>query len=290
MLRHYLRQAADRVLQFAYARRRFKLLMRTSFDGLNLRLQSVAAATNFFSTVVRPVVIRAPFGNSMLVLAPHQDDEVIGCGGAMALQRRCGHAVQVAVLHDGADEHQQVSLTRAQLREMRNAESRAAAHVIGATEPLFFECKNLRQESPFLESALLEVIKSNNVDVIFTPFILDGNSEHRACNVILSRAIKGIRHDIRILQYEVWANCIPNVAVIIDDVMHQKIEMLSCFRFANSALDYTHATTGLNMFHSRLLPAGAARYVEAFFETPCEEYLTLVDEVAEAERDSLVAG
>ncbi len=273
-----------------YARRRFKLLMKTNFENLDLRLQSVAAAINFFSTVIRPVVIEAPFGTSMLVVAPHQDDEVIGCGGAMSLQRRCGRSVQVAVLHDGADEHEQMSLTRDQLREMRNSESRAAARVIGASEPIFLGYKNLRAEACSIESALSDIVQKKCIDSIFTPFVLDGNHEHRACNVILARVLQNIERDIRILQYEVWANCIPNVAVIVDDVMQKKIEMLSCFRFANSAFDYTHATTGLNMFHSRLLPSGAARFVEAFFETPREEYLALVREVGKAERDPLLTG
>lgn len=279
MLRHYLRQAADRATQIIYARRKFKLLMRTSFRDVDLRLQAVAAATNFFSTVVRPVVIEAPFGKSMLVVAPHQDDEVIGCGGAMALQRRCGRSPQVVVLQDGADEHQQVALTRDQLRELRNAESRAAASVIDAAEPAFLGHRDLRRESNSATASLREIIENNNVDAIFTPFALDGNVDHRSCNAILANALRKIKRDIRIFQYEVWANCLPNVVVIIDEVMQKKLEMLACFRFANSALDYTHATTGLNMFHSRMLPAGTARYVEAYFETPREDYVQLIDSV-----------
>lgn len=260
--------------------------MRTSFRDIDLRLQAVAAATNFFSTAIRPVVISAPFGKSMLVVAPHQDDEVIGCGGAMALQRRCGRATQVVVLQDGADEHRQMSLARDQLREMRNAESRAAARVIDAAEPIFLGRMSLRNESSSVESALREIIERNHVDVLFTPFILDGNPDHRACNRILASVLRDIDRDIRILQYEVWANCLPNVAVVIDEVMPQKLEMLSCFRFANSALDYTHTTTGLNMFHSRMLPAGTARYVEAYFEAPRESYLELVSAVTRVEHDT----
>ena len=66
MLRHYLRQAADRITQIVYARRRFKLLMRTSLRDIDLRVQALAAATNFFSSAIRPVVIVAsslPSGN-----------------------------------------------------------------------------------------------------------------------------------------------------------------------------------------------------------------------------------
>ena len=282
MLRHYFRRAGERVTQILYARRRFKLLMRTSFREIDLRLQAVAAATNFFSTVVRPVVISAPFGKSVLIVAPHQDDEVIGCGGAMALQRRSGAALQVVVLQDGADEHEQMSMTRDTLREMRNAESRAAARVIDGSAPLFLGHNNLRRESAAIESALMEIIRQKRIDAIFTPFVLDGNPDHRECNVILGNVLRQVAREMRIFQYEVWANCVPNVVVIVDEVMQQKIDMLSCFRFANDALDYTHATTGLNMFHSILLPAGAARYVEAYFETPREEFVELVAAVARA--------
>lgn len=284
MLRHYIRQAGRVAMQFAFARRRFKLLLRTTLSDVDLRLHAVAAATNFFSTTVRPVVIEAPFGASMLVVAPHQDDEIIGCGGAMALQRRSGRAAQTVVLQDGADEHEQVSMTRDALRDRRNAESRAAARVIGAEEPIFVGKRNLRAEGESVAAVLRDLIESRRVDALFTPFVLDGHPDHRACNAILARALKDIGRRIRVFQYEVWANCIPNVVVVIDEVAGEKEKMLSSFEFANSAIDYVHATMGLNMFHSRMLPSGRARYVEAFFETPREEFLEVVAAVEAAER------
>jgi N-acetylglucosamine malate deacetylase 1 len=286
VLRHYLRRAAQTLTEFAYARRQYKLLLRTTLSDLDLRTQAVAAATNFFSTAVKPIVIAAPFGESMLVVAPHQDDEVIGCGGAMALQRRAGRSVKAVVLQDGADEHGQVSMTRLALSERRNAESRAAARVIEAEEPTFLGSGNLRRDTESIAARLGELIDSRRIDCLFTPFILDGHPDHRACNAILAKALVNVNRKIRILQYEVWANCIPNVIVIIDEVVAQKEQMLGCFEFANAAVDYTHATLGLNRFHSRLLPAGRARFIEAYFESPLAEYLQIVKAVEAAERRS----
>lgn len=284
MLRHFLRRTAQTLTEFAYARRRYKLLLRTSLKDLDQRMQAVAAATNFFSTAVKPIVIEAPFGESMLVVAPHQDDEVIGCGGAMALQRRAGRRVKVVVLQDGADEHAQVSMTREALRDRRNAESRAAAGVIDAEEPMFLGSRHMRQDAESLAGTLRELIESSCVDSVFTPFVLDGHPDHRACNAILAMALANLDTEIRVLQYEVWANCIPNVAVVIDDVVTQKEKMLECFEFANSAVNYSHATLGLNRFHSRLLPAGRARFVEAYFESPLSDYLEIVKTVESAGR------
>ena len=285
MLKHYLRQAALAATQFAFARRQFKLFLRITLGDLDLRMHALAAATNFFAPAIRSMEIKPPFGASMLVVAPHQDDEVIGCGGAMALQRRNGRAVKVVVLQDGADEHQQVLMTREALCERRNEESRAAARVIDAEEPSFLGKRDLRADTPAVAAALREIIESRRADVVFTPFVLDGDRDHRASNVALAMALKDIKRRIRVLQYEVWANCIPNVVVVLDDVMEQKTKMMSCFNFANAAVNYTHATVGLNMFQSRLLPAAKVRYVEAFFESPGEQYVEMVEAVAAAERN-----
>jgi N-acetylglucosamine malate deacetylase 1 len=290
LLRHYARRLVQAVVQFAFARRKFKLLLRTTLQDIDLRLHAVASVADFFSAAVRPIPIRAPFGDCMLVIAPHQDDEAIGCGGAMALQRRSGHAVKCVVLQDGADEHGQFAMTRTEVRELRNSESRAAARVIGVEEPIFFGSRNLRQDAGSLAETVREIVDAHRVDVVFVPFVLDGHPDHRACNAILANALRNVRRPIRVLQYEVWAHCIPNVVVIIDDVADLKARMLARFELANSAVDYAHATMGLNMERSRLLPAGTARFVEAYFESPVAQYLQLVEAVERAERRESASG
>lgn len=279
MLRHYIKRAANVAVQFVFARRQFKLLLRTTLGALDERMQALSAATSFFSKSVEPIVMRPPFGTSMLVVAPHQDDEVIGCGGAMALQRQSGGALKVVVLQDGADEHSSTALGRDALREKRNAESRAAARVIDAEEPIFFGERNLRARMATISARLAEVIDERRIDVLFTPFVLDGHEDHRTCNLIVAEALEKCRRSVRLWQYEVWGNCIPTVVVVIDEVIGVKLKMLSCFEFANGAVDYANATIGLNMFNSRLLPAGRAKYVEAFFESPLQEFLDMVNAV-----------
>ena len=189
MLRNYLREAARAATQIIFARRQYKLLLRTSLRDLDLRMQAVSAATGFFTTVVRPIAIEAPFGKSMLVVAPHQDDEAIGCGGAIALQHRSGRDVMVAVLQDGADEFAKVLMTREALREKRNSESRAAARVVEIEEPLFMGSMNLRQDADAIARAVERLIEDRHVDALFTPFVLDGHPDHRACSAWLAEPL-----------------------------------------------------------------------------------------------------
>jgi N-acetylglucosamine malate deacetylase 1 len=283
MFRHYFRQAKNLLLQILFSRKQFKLLLRTTLEHLDIRLQALASATDFFSGVVTPIRITAPFGKSMLVVAPHQDDEVIGCGGALALQALSGYTASVVILHDGADEHGSVSMSRDALEELRNEESRDAAREISIAPPIFFGLRELRSSAEATAQTLRRLIEEQHVDAIFTPFVLDGHPDHRACNFILAKALVELNRTIRIFQYEVWSHCIPNVLVVIDSVADKKEKMLACFKFANKAINYSHATKGLNMFHSRLLPAGEASYVECFFELPRKEFVELVEKVEQAE-------
>src|SRR5256885_127055 len=61
-------------------------------------------------------------GERLLVLAPHPDDEVIGCGGLVALHLREGRPVHVVVCTDGA---------QAGDGAQREAESRTALAMLG---------------------------------------------------------------------------------------------------------------------------------------------------------------
>src|SRR5262249_3059711 len=98
MIRQYLRRAYRTVLPILYGRSQFKLFLKAALGDIDLRVQALASQTDYFSTMVRAVPIQAPFGKSMLIVAPHQDDEIIGCGGALALQVRAGKPANVVIL------------------------------------------------------------------------------------------------------------------------------------------------------------------------------------------------
>jgi LmbE family N-acetylglucosaminyl deacetylase len=282
-LRRSVRDLYRLVYPLLFSRSQFKLFLKSSLRDVDLRMLALASATDYFSNFVRPVPISAPFGNSMLIVAPHQDDETIGCGGALALQARSGNAVSILLLNDGAEGCEELGMTREAMRDMRNEESRLAAAVVGVESPVFLGYPFLTASfSDAVEQVRREIVR-RTVDAVFIPFVLDGHPDHRTANLILAEALTHIAWDVRVLQYEVWGLCIPNVILVIDDVMDLKVEMLEQFRFANSALDYTNSTKGLNMFHSRMLGAGVCRYAERFFELPKTEYIELVERVRKAD-------
>jgi len=86
MFRNYLKRAYRTIVPFIYSKTDYKLFLQRSFIELDDRLRSLTFTTDILSDIVKPIPIEAPFGNSMLVVAPRQDDEIIGCGGAMLLQ------------------------------------------------------------------------------------------------------------------------------------------------------------------------------------------------------------
>jgi N-acetylglucosamine malate deacetylase 1 len=186
------------------------------------------------------------------------------------------------LLQDGADEHADLGMERRKLTALRNEESRRAAAIIGMEAPRFLNHANLAADTRQAVEELRNILTERQVDAVFVPFFLDGHPDHRTANYILAEALRGIDWDVRVFNYEVWGLCFPNVIVVIDDVMDQKLKMLSCFEFANRAVDYLHSTKGLNMYHSRMLGAGQCRYAERFLEIPKREYIELVEQARSA--------
>ena len=73
---------------------------------------------------------RAVLGDGpALVLAPHPDDESLGCGGLIAAAAAAGLPLRVVVVSDGTGSHPAVPPAR--LKALREAETRAAIAALG---------------------------------------------------------------------------------------------------------------------------------------------------------------
>ena len=90
-------------------------------------------------------------GERLLVLAPHPDDEVIGCGGLLALHLRDGRQVRVVIATDGAE---------AGNAEVREQESQRALLVLGIvpTDFLHFPDRRLADQIDPLHKRLREIL------------------------------------------------------------------------------------------------------------------------------------
>lgn len=283
-MRKYFRHLYRLVYPRLYSRHDFKLIFNASISDLHNRARLLLGATDFFQGVVRSIPIRAPFGESVLVIAPHQDDEAIGCGGAIAAQIGAGKRAFLVMLQDGAGGHEELGMTRTQLCALRNQESRDAALACGLAPPEFLDHPDLSASSAAIVERLVSLIRLHHVDAIFSPFPLDAHPDHRVAASLLADALRVIPWPVRVLTYEVWGLCIANVVLPIDSVIDTKRRMLESFVWANQALDYTNSTLGLNMFRSRQLPPGTCRYAECFFELPKTDYIEFLDRLAESAR------
>ena len=260
-----------------YARTHYKLFMLRTFDEMDERTRYIMCATNVLPSIIRPVPVKAPFGQSMLVIAPHQDDEIIGCGGAMLLQKHAGKRVSVIFTQDGGDEYKADGRSRAEQTAIRNHEAQLVARAMGNEEPKFLGYKRLDLEKiGILANDLIVEINRVGADVIFTPFILDHNIHHRQTNYALAEALKGGNMRPKIIGYEVWGLTIPNIILNIDAVISEKQRLLSFYKSQLSGKDYLHGITGLNMYHSMIYATGECRFAERFFEIPAEDFIQVM--------------
>ncbi|MFA6961794.1 MAG: PIG-L family deacetylase [Opitutaceae bacterium] len=159
----------------------------------------------------RPYV---PEGNPIaLIIAPHPDDEVMGCGGLIARKRLEGHPVHVVFVTDGGASHPgHPTLSRADVVLLRATEARTALRELGVETPSihFLEAADgtLAWQAPEQASSLArrlgELISRVRPDEIFTPCRHDGSSEHDACFILLEHALRESTDTSRIFEYPIW--------------------------------------------------------------------------------------
>lgn len=214
------------------------------------------------------VPFRAGFlpGRRWLVLAPHGDDETFGPGGALALAAQRDVAVTVAVLTDGAAQGE---------AEVRRAEIRAAAEVLGIPEPrhMGFPDRALAGAGRDLEEALAELLAAVKPDTVLVPSPVEVHPDHRATAVALQRVLRGSLRTGWVAAYEVGAALRPNLLVDIGSVWRTKERAAACYASQLSVRPYHRVMAGLAAF--RALTLDGVEHAEALFVLPAGEVASL---------------
>lgn len=216
----------------------------------------------------------------VLVVAPHADDETLGCGGTIARLVREGHEVTVAVMTGHGDVPHPIFPKSTW--DVVRAEARDAMAVLGVTDLRFFELPAVlvadmpAHEVNRVASALVADVRP---DVMYVPFPLDLHGDHRALFHAFSvtwRPVSEVGRGVRrVLAYETLSEThwnipyveqgfLPNVWSDISSTVGTKLEAMS--RYRSQLRDYPDARSlkaleALSQFRGSQMGLGAA---EAF--------------------------
>lgn len=212
-----------------------------------------------------PAVLAVPPRGRVLVLAPHPDDEVIGCGGAVALHRRQGDDVKVVIVTDGAAGDALGYYAGQNYLELRREEARRAAAIVGVKELEFWDYPDGQlAQADDLPERLSALFEADRPDIIYRPSTSEIHPDHWALGVAVEAALRCYRPAVNDFCYEIWATVQPSHVIDITSVWEVKRKAVEQYESQLRYNDYLHMVAGLNAYRTIYLPS--ARRVEAFQE------------------------
>ncbi len=204
---------------------------------------------------------------NILVIAPHPDDETIGCGGTLSIHAERGDDLGVVFLTSG--ELGLKKLPREKACAIRESEARKAAKILKLKDVSFLRCSDwtLGHEIPKASRLLRPILAAKQPQIIYLPHPQDGHPDHQAALSILRTAFKGLHHPEPALRlYEVWTPLSQyDIVQDISSCMARKILALRSHKSQLKDFDYVRAITGLNQFRGAL--AAKSKFAEVFAQT-----------------------
>lgn len=187
-----------------------------------------------------------PLPRSLLVVAPHPDDECLGCGGLITHTLAAGGRVRILFLSDGEAAGGSPSSA---LGAQRRAEAVHAAAVLGMAETdlhwLGLPDSKLDRLDPAQHSefrrALLGLLKTQPADTVAVTSSKDASSEHAASARLTAETLQTCPDPPPLLGYLVWTawspRCLLRIVlgstsvrrlVLGNRILELKREALSC--------------------------------------------------------------
>lgn len=211
----------------------------------------------------------------ILIIAPHMDDEVLGCGGIIAKHKDSGDNVTVIFIAHRVYNHR--------FDEQRNNTEKShaikAKGVLCYDEAIFLDLPDER-----LDTAVQDIIipLEKNIDAIkpstvYIPFRGDNNQDHRAVFDAVRVALRptATAYINHIYMYEVPSSTdqspplfesafLPNYYVDIKEFIDNKINALRCYETESRQYPHPRSEKGINVIAQKRGIESGFEYAEAF--------------------------
>lgn len=213
--------------------------------------------------------------SSVLVIAPHMDDEVLGCGGTIARHVASGDRVTVCVAANRAYGH---AYDPAHIEREKAACARAR-EVLGYQELVFLDLLDEKLDQGLIDVIvpLEAVIERVRADVVYLPSDADLNQDHRA---VFEATLVGCRpfaphlvHTLRV--YETPSSTdqrpagagrpfLPNYYVDVEATLAQKVSAMACYEAESRAFPHPRSPQGITALARKRGMEARMQAAEAF--------------------------
>lgn len=149
---------------------------------------------------------------SVLVVAPHPDDEALGCGGLIAALSEKGTKLAIVFTTDGGASHpMSLAWPRARLTALRREEASASLAILGARN-----AKRLHLELPdsgiersgdawdSSREVLVRLAAEMRPEWVLVPWRRDPHRDHRDSHALTLAALDRTSLRPRLLEYAIW--------------------------------------------------------------------------------------
>ncbi len=176
---------------------------------------------------------------NILIIAPHPDDEVLGCGGTIAKHVTAGDKVHLCIMTKGEEQYY-----GAQMLIEKRAEILQVADFLGITKVHFCDFTAAHLDTIAqnqINHKLREIIEEIKPEILFIPHQGDLHRDHQltfqcamvAAKFILSPDLKKIYSYETLSESEqssqYFQQFIPTTYVNITAQLHQKLEALTLY-------------------------------------------------------------
>lgn len=229
---------------------------------------------NFYNAVetIYPQELDIKTHDKILILAPHADDEIIGCGGILLKYAKQCNVLCVTNCKTGNPNKSERESIIERKKEFYNVMDFLKVHGYFYntdidSDGLIFSYKKFEK--------LVANYKLEEYDYICLPIWYDQHADHKTLVKFLHKYI--IEHALilhcRILFYEVWSTiAVPNRYLDLTCLEKDKFELMSLYKSQIAHIDYASRIKALNIYRGMTVDKKSA---EVYYEMDFNEFKRL---------------
>lgn len=218
---------------------------------------------------------KSPGGERVLIVAPHPDDEAVGCGGTLLMHVDCADTVCIVIATDGRQST--AVLDPDQMAYRRRCEAMDATRLMQIERLEWIGLAEGAWSVSTLKQHLGALIEAHQPDIIYAPSRIDFHPEHFqvAHSLALALADSGERRlratRVRIYQIQVPLHpLLINLVADVTGVWPRCEAVLRAYASQTASLPWCRRQRRYSS-----LRYGTAGYAEVFWELSAQRYVAL---------------